>query len=485
MADDSFVAGTQRHEAHYFRCDARCEVTVPRGSAELAAWRGLEARPIHRSVTLDADRSSVTLALEPIRLPARFGDFVSADLHVHMNYGGHYKLTPAALAADARAEDLDVVYNLIVNKEERIPDVAQFTAEPQRFDDVVIYQSQETHTSYWGHLGLLHLRDHVVLPDFASYQPTALASPYPHNGVLADLAHEQGALVGYVHPFDDSIGDLARLPKLSHALPVDVALGKVDYIEIVSFADPAATAAVWHRLLNLGFRVPAGAGTDAMANYASLRGPVGVNRTYLAGTDTSPQALLQAIKTGRGFVTNAPLLGLTVEGVGPGQQVELRAGGHSLHVQAAMRSIVPMSDVELVHNGRIIKRLRLREGGRSAQFSGTLDIDAAGWILLRARNRDAQPDVQDFYPYGTTNPVWLNAEAGLPPAPQDAQYFLRWLDMVIASATARDDYNSRAEREATLNYLGAARRVYEELARRGSRTSPALAHEQLSSGRRP
>ena len=58
-------------------------------------------------------------------------------------------------------------------------------------------------------------------------------------------------------------------------------LGKVDYMEILGFSDHRATAAVWYRLLNLGFRIPAAGGTDAMANFASLRGPVGMNRTYV------------------------------------------------------------------------------------------------------------------------------------------------------------------------------------------------------------
>ena len=42
-----------------------------------------------------------------------------------------------------------------------------------------------------------------------------------------------------------------------------------------------ATAKVWYQLLNCGFRLPAGAGTDAMANFASLRGPVGMNRVFV------------------------------------------------------------------------------------------------------------------------------------------------------------------------------------------------------------
>ena len=115
---------------------------------------------------------------------------------------------------------------------------------------------------------------------------------------MADLAHAQGALVGYVHPFDWEIVP-EKEKSLTNALPVDVALGKADYIEVVGFSDHKATAAVWHRLLNLGFRLSAGAGTDAMANYASLRGPVGMNRVFLqTGGDTSAEALHKALRAG-------------------------------------------------------------------------------------------------------------------------------------------------------------------------------------------
>ncbi len=133
----------------------------------------------------------------------------------------------------------------------------------------MILHSQEYHTSYWGHLGLLGLSDHYLTPGFSAYQNSPLASAYPDNGVIADLAHAQGALVGYVHPFDSDI-DPVNEKSLSNELPADVANGKVDYMEIVGFSDHKATAGIWYRLLNLGFRIPAGAGTDAMANYADL-----------------------------------------------------------------------------------------------------------------------------------------------------------------------------------------------------------------------
>ena len=180
------------------------------------------------------------------------------------------------------AEDLDAVYDLIVNKEERVPDIAYFRPgpDPASGNGVLILHSQEFHTSYWGHLGLLGLSDHVLTPGFSAYQNSPLTSPWPHNGVVADLAHAQGALVGYVHPFD-TLPDPVNDKSLTNELPADVANGKVDYMEIVGFSDHKATAEVWYRLLNLGYRIPAGAGTDAMANYADLRGPVGMNRVFL------------------------------------------------------------------------------------------------------------------------------------------------------------------------------------------------------------
>src|SRR5207248_7520509 len=56
-------------------------------------------------------------------------------LHVHMNYGGAYHNTPGHLAAQARAEDLHVVENLIVNKEQRIPDISYFRTDADRSEE--------------------------------------------------------------------------------------------------------------------------------------------------------------------------------------------------------------------------------------------------------------------------------------------------------------------------------------------------------------
>ncbi|MEZ5929252.1 MAG: hypothetical protein R3C55_12340 [Parvularculaceae bacterium] len=82
-------------------------------------------------------------------------------------------------------------------------------------------------------------------------------------------------------PHDPPAPDPFAEKFFTHTLPVDVALGKVDYLEVVGFSDHRVTSEVWSRLLNCGFRVAAAGGTDAMTNYASMRGPIGLNRTYV------------------------------------------------------------------------------------------------------------------------------------------------------------------------------------------------------------
>ncbi|MES1154768.1 MAG: CehA/McbA family metallohydrolase, partial [Rhodanobacter sp.] len=364
-----------------------CTLDVPAGKAAIWVQHGFAYAPWRRTVDLlNGHATQLTATLVPDPLPAAYGDFVSADLHIHMNYGGHYRNTPAHLALQARAEDLDIAWDLVVNKEERVPDIASFRtdADPASTAQTLVLHGQEYHTSFWGHLGLLHLDDHYITQGYSAYRHTAMASPWPTNAAVADLAHAQGGLVGYVHPFD-VLPDPEHDAVLSNELPADVIEGKVDYIEVMGFSDHKATATVWYRLLNLGLRLPTGAGTDAMANYASLRGPVGMNRVFLdTGGKRDAASALNALKAGHGFASNGPLLGLLLDGVRPGTQ--LAPGRH--HYRVALRSPVAVDHLELVHNGQVVKAFTLSGDRRHLDAEGDLDL-AGGWVLLRAWNDGA------------------------------------------------------------------------------------------------
>jgi Tol biopolymer transport system component len=447
-------------EVHYFHCESRCQVELPAGKATIQVQSGFRRLHVTRTQEFAAGESiQVPIRLEDNDLPADFGKFVSADLHVHMNYGGHYRNTPGRLSWQAAAEDLDVVFNLIVNKEERIPDVGYFQSDPDpdfASGGRMLFHAQEYHTSFWGHLGILPLYDHLLLPGYTSYRHTAYESPWPHNGAIADLAHAQGALVGYVHIADFPI-DPPKEKSLSYQLPADVAQGKVDYLEVMGFSDHHITAGIWYRLLNLGFHLPAGAGTDAMANYASLRGPIGLVRVFLdTQGERTAEALRDALKSGHSFVSNGPLLGLTIDGHRPGDTF---AGTGKHEARVSMRSPVAMDHLELVQNGRVVKSFQLAGERTRFDWSGDLALNEGGWVVLRAFSNQASPWLLDLYPYATTSPIYIDMTAA-PPAPADAAYFVAWMDRVIQAAESRGGWNDDGERRDTLEYLNAAREKF-------------------------
>jgi hypothetical protein len=456
-ADDAFDRRARPFEFTYFHSDGPQTVSLPSGEAWIEVMRGTEFDPVSRRVRVRAGEiTSVRVPLRRLDDPGARG-WIAGDLHVHMNYGGTYRNTPARLVRQARAEGLRVVENLIVNKESRIPDVGYFSGalDPASTADVLLKHDQEFHTSFWGHTGLLGLPAHLVLPDYAGYANTAAASLAPMNSEVMRQARAQGGIAGYVHPFDASPAPADTARALTNAFPVDLALGLVDYYEALGFVDDfMATQRVWYAALNCGFRIPAGAGTDAMANYASLRGPVGMNRVYarVRGPLTH-RAFLDALRAGRTFVTNAPLLQLSVNGVEPGGEVERSAA--PLRVNVRMRSMTPIDHLEIVTRGRVVHDVPLSGDRRTAD--ATFDVRAAegGWMLLRAWSDSAQHPVLDLRPFGTTSPVYLRWGSGA--APDEARYFLAWIDRLSAAVERFTGWNDEAERRSTLTTILDAR----------------------------
>jgi hypothetical protein len=469
-ADDSLDKDAGIYEAHYFHTQGNESLTLPVGPATVTVWRGLESRIESRRVEIGvATENELTVTTHSLDLPESASAWQSGDVHVHMNYGGTYRNTPQKLVAQARAEDLDVVFNLIVNKEQRIPDVSYFSPKPDEAstDDVLLAHAQEYHTSHWGHQGLLGLDSHLLIPGYAAYPYTAAASLYPDNATIAKLAREQQALVGYVHPFDPPAPDPAINERLSNALPVDAALDLVDYYEVVGFADPRTSANVWYRLMNCGVRIAAAGGTDAMANYASLRGPVGVNRTYVrpspADDDPSPRhdAWLRGLKKGHSFATNGPLLGFEVAGMEPGDELRLDSGTQQIQYRGFMRSAVPVKHVEVVLNGVVVASVTPDEKGLGAEIEGRVSIDSSGWLLLRAWSPTSNPLLFDLYPYATTTPIWISVDGQEPTSKADAQFFIDWIDRLRQTAKQHPHYNSDLERARILAHLNQASARFE------------------------
>jgi hypothetical protein len=356
------------------------------------------------------------------------------------------------------------VENLIVNKEGRVPDVGYFTGRPDPASTAgtLILHDQEFHTSVWGHVGLLGLTRNLIFPGYAGYVNTAAASLQPTNATVFDLAHAQGAVTGYVHPFDSYPNPVDSTRPLTDELPLDVALGKVDYYEALGFVDNYdATAKVWYQLLNCGFRLPAGAGTDAMADFASLRGPVGMNRVFVKSGRLEQHLWLAALKAGRSFATNGPLLGFTLNRKELGDDLALSKGEHRLTARVVLKSYVPVDHLEIVNNGEVVSEIPLTGDRTSVSTTVRLPARRSGWYLLRARGNWPTYPILDFYPYATTSPIYVSIGGEPIRSPADAEYFLAWIDRLESTALAHTDWNTEQEKAATLGTIREARAEFE------------------------
>ena len=470
-ADDGYDRRERAFEAHYFHTRGEEDVELPAGEYEIEVLKGYEGLlqrwPLQVEEGKEA-RADLKLAKPQAWAGLDAAHWVSSDLHVHMNYGGTYRNTPEHLLDQAAAEELDIVNNLIVNKEQRFPDIAyeQRGVDPASKPERLVVHGQEFHTSYWGHRGLLNLSDGVILPGYAGYPNTAAASLYPMNADVYDIAHARGALVGEVHPFDEPPDPFAKpAQRITDELPVDVALGKLDYMEIVGFSDHRATAAVWYRLLNLGFRLPAGAGTDATANYAApIRGQVGMDRVY-ARVPAGPlkiEAFFDAIKGGRTVATNGPLLDFSLGGQAIGGELRFAGPQSEVPFKVKMRSIVPVDHLEIVCNGAVVKSLAGTDGAArdSADVSGTIPLKESGWCLLRASSDTAEYPVLDKYAYATSSPIYVTVGGKRARSPEDAKYFVAWIERTMEATSQYPDWNTAAEKAYVMGRLEEAKKIF-------------------------
>jgi TolB protein len=470
-ADDGFDRTGQSLEGHYFHSGGVSVIQVPVGRITIKAARGFELRSGEKVIHVLAGPSlPVTIQLRPLDFKTFVtGHWSAADLHVHMNYGGSYRNDPQHILQQAAAEGLDYVHELTVNKEQRFPDesFAIFDEDPIHSRGVQLVQGQEFHTSYWGHRGILRLKTNLLLPGYAGYPNTAAASLFPMNADVYDMAHMQGALVGAVHPFDSVPDPFAKsAERITDELPVDVALGKLDYMEIVGFSDHKSTAEVWYKLLNLGFKLPAGAGTDATTNYAApIRGQVGFDRVYVwtPGWPASIDTWLDELKQGRTFATNGPLIEFKLGGEMVGAELKFDSPQTALPFTAKLRSIVPVDHLEVVCNGKVVKTVATDANRESADITGSLSLQESGWCVLRAWSEKAEYPVMDNYTYATTSPVYVTIGEKRAYSRKDMEYFAAWIDRTIEITAQYPDWNSPAEKEYVLKRLREAKTVYERM----------------------
>jgi hypothetical protein len=301
----------------------------------------------------------------------------------------------------------------------------------------------------------------LVEPLLTGFADTTNPLDVPTNADVADHVHAQGGHVTYTHPITVGQGDAFLPPYTAKALPVDVALGKIDSLDI-NYGGWDGTLAMWYRLLNCGFRLPASAGTDAFLNRLSSRVPGGARAYVKVAGPFSYATWVAGLKAGRSFATDGPMLELSAADKSIGDTIRLAAPG-GVAVKASCRLQFPIERAELIHSGKAVLTATLAADKLSATIDQTVAIERTGWIALRCL---AGPDTE-ISTVGTvqahTSPIYIDVAGRPAQARADAEYLLVWIDRLQAKLRQRDRV-PEAARAGVAAQLGAARAIYRRIA---------------------
>jgi TolB protein len=450
----------------FFHAEDSFEILLPAGPTVIEATRGIEYKLTRREIDLSPGRpAEIEIRLERwIDMAAR--GWFSSDAHIHANYTArhHQTITPEDVRLYTAAEDLHYANMMVANSSDAfIHDRDYFQGRPHRLSRgrMVIYWNQEMRNAgLYGHMCLFNL-ERLVEPLYTGFRDTPQWEDYPPNFDMARRARAQGGAVTYAHP--------GYAPTLEGAsareLPVDLALGEVDALDVLSNNPEEVAMELWYRLLNCGLRLGISAGTDSFTNVADHYTPGG-GRVY-ARVDgrMNHRAWVRAFRHHRTMATNGPAIFLTVQGQEPGSRIHLPAGTQPLRVRAQLSSQIPIDKLELIVNGKV----RL---SRAESFEETITLDRSAWIALRATGPWNRLVLNDAYAFAHTSPVYVYLGDQPVASAEDARFWMDWIDKLIARTQQRGRFATAERKNEVLALFRRARDFYETVAKRDGPVQP-------------
>jgi hypothetical protein len=197
-----------------------------------------------------------------------------------------------------------------------------------------------------------------------------------------------------------------------------------------------------------------------------------MNRVFVSLGPKRPlahRAFLDALKAGRTFATNGPILSFTLEGREVGDEIALPAGEHTLRAKVSLRSIAPVEKLEIVSNGAVVATVPLDASRTRADATVPLTVSGSAWFTLRASAASAVEPILDIYPFATTSPVYVTVAGRPVRSADDARYFVAWIARLEAAAAAHPGWNDEREKAEVLGRLAAAKAEFQKRADEATR----------------
>ncbi len=357
--------------------DGACEILLPPGELHIEITKGPEYKPIDEHVTLLAGKMSMRFTIERWS-DVRTQGWHSGDTRTHF-------ISTEAASLEAAAEDIALVQ--VLAKEISLRDT--FGKSVNAIPNIMAFTGQNLcHATARHAVAVGTLNEHPVLGSLALLHCHRVVYPLTFGGPLGredwtlldwcGQCHRKKGLVVWANP-------LHQTEALTHGEPLaDLILGEIDAFELTFFEDsPFDALADYYQLARAGLIVPLVGASGKDSNGITL----GSMRTYAHLGDGVPfsfAAWIEAVRAGRTYVSNGPLLDVTVNGRRPGARIEWHAGDGSLYLHATARSNVPFDRLEVVWNGDVIAtESASMEWPHAATMQIEIPADRSGWLAVR------------------------------------------------------------------------------------------------------
>ncbi len=376
-----------------FYIDGDYRAKLPAGTYQLVVSHGMEYRVVQQSINIKANEDNA-LAVRLQRwtnMPAK--GWYSGDNHMH--YGRGHARDDRNILLHTQAEDLHVS-SLLQMGNPVTTHYDQYNWGPEAIVGEGPYYlvpgQEDPRTLRVGHTLQLNIPEPVRYQDkYFLYHP------------VFEKVHSLGGVTGYAHATDyqskvfNSLGGLA----------LDVPYGLIDVVEVLSgpreqeekpwFGD------LWFDFLNLGYKLSPSAGTD----YMDLGKQPGAARSYVyLGKNYSVQSWFDGLQAGRSFATTGPMLQLDINGMGPGEQLDIRSG--ALLKVAATASVNPDMDslvrLALYEQGDLITEAWSQDGSETLELNYRATTNRGTWFVLVAYGKGSTQAV--------TAPIYVSVNDG-------------------------------------------------------------------------
>lgn len=393
---EDYGADVKLGDTPYAYIDGTFRAELPVGELLVEASKGFEYEPLRARVQIAPGQTELVLPLERGADLRREG-WITADTHVHF-------ISPDTARLEAQAEGLNVINLLAAQWGDLFTNVGDITGglSGASRDDCVVWVGTENRQHFLGHISMLGVQGEPVFPMSTSGPTEGYFGDTTVRAMSewADECRGKGGLVVVPHfpyPHSEIIAEIVR--------------GRVDGVEFWDFWTPTMDSFSFHelyRLLNCGYRVAVVGGTDKM----SAGMPVGNVRTYaqIGDDELSFETWARAVRAGRTYTTSGPLVRFSVEGRQPGDELQLPAGGGTVHVEAEVTSLTgPVNRLEVVLNGQIVAQEESKAGARTLKLSVPVNVPGSGWLAARCVSESKAWSVWPQHIAAHTSAVYVKA----------------------------------------------------------------------------